>query len=799
MKWISESSNRSELHINSSGSRRSRFSEEGRKSRLSRIREMTGVRLPSYSTSHIDSRSVSGNIENFIGTISIPVGVAGPLRINFSGDSYNDIYAPIATTEGALVSSIHRGTIAINLSGGVRSRVISNKMIRAPQFEFDSLDSALQFADWIIKQKLTLQNLVKNRSQYAQLLELSTHCLGRTVHVRFVYTTGNAAGQNMTTFCTSYLCQWIRVEFERDFPDCECIDFIIEGNLSSDKKASYLSAYEGRGRSVLAETIVKKNVLRRVLKVNVDDLLLRFARSKSARIFTGQMAFNINVSNVVAGFFLSTGQDAACIHESSIAELHLEAKGGDLYATLYMPSLIVGTVGGGTHLPSFRDNLELLACLHGDKSADRLAQTIAGYALALELSTVCAVSGGQFVEAHEKGARKASIPVLKFSDLNEEFFKRSLDDQSILKVQEIKAENKQGYLTDIALQVSKKKTGIFAYQIESRSKSNSLITKNAFLKLKAHEREIVLGAAKIIQALNPGMAEMLLARREFLPFKNSHLREIELLTNEKQIIPDISPRFLGSFIDHEKETFIVIQELIESGYKVSEVNDLSVWTDEVKKIAIDNISRLHKFYYDKKMEARNLSAHLIEFACTSKIEEQMELWDSLFALSYGKLRSQYSHLFQFYDTALQEYETLISRLHQYKHSLIHFDFNPRNMAVDPLNQKVLFFDYEFGAWGLPQRDLIEFILFTSTQESILDDLQKWGRYHFDLLNDESIQFEEWWNSLRLVTEEFVIRRLPFYFILAELSFCNYIDRLLENLNVLAEYWLEEDKREVSSN
>lgn len=776
------------LHEEKSKHRRLRFSEEDRKARLTELRQKSGAKLSTYATSLIDAQSVSGNIENFIGSISVPVGLAGPLRINYTNEQIIEVYAPIATTEGALISSVQRGVMAVNLSGGVRARVLKNCMIRAPQFEFETLDAALFFSDWVLNYKEKWQSLVKNRSQYAQLIDMTTHCIGRTIHVRFVYSTGNAAGQNMTTFCTAYLCQIILKDFKFQYPNFICLDSIIEGNLSSDKKISFISAYEGRGRTVVVETIIKKEVLRRVLKVNADELLLRFSRSKSAKIFTGQIGFNINVSNIVAGLFLATGQDAACIHESSIAELHLESKGDDLYASLYMPSLIVGTVGGGTHLPSFRDNLELLGCLSGEKSADRLAQTIASFALALELSTVSAVSGGQFVEAHEKGARKATVQTLKITDLNEDFFKQSLDDHNITKVQEINAENRQGYLTDIAMQVSKKRTGVFAYQIQSRRSSHSLITRNAFLKLKAHDREIALGAAKILQTINSGLAEIVLKRREFLPFKNSHIREIEILSNEKKIIPNLTPPFMGSFIDKSKETFILIQEMIGSEFNISEVSNINMWNEALILEVINKISQMHKLYLNNKNQVFDLSANVIDFSCHQSLEEQIELWDSLFVLSMSKLKMQYPQLHQFYDESLQNFKKLIFDLQKQPHTLIHYDFNPRNMAVNIKSNEIYFFDFEFAAWGPPQRDLVEFLLFISKPENVVENFKKWSAVHFNSLGFQGADYSLWEEGIRLAVKEFTVRRLPFYFILAEFSFCHFIDRILSNLNILSCEW-----------
>lgn len=765
--------------------RRMRFSEDDRKLRLNRLRDKTGLRLPTYGASQIDPRSVSGNVENFIGTISFPVGMAGPLNIRFK-NSEEELYAPITTTEGALISSIQRGALALNLSGGVNARCLGNKMIRAPQFEFETLDGAIDFVQWLKSQFPALQGLVQNKSQHAKLLSVEPYNMGRTVHVRFVFSTGNAAGQNMTTFCTSYLCQWLLSQWSKE-SSTPCVDFMIEGNLSSDKKTSALSASQGRGRMVIAEATIKASVLKRVMKGEVADFVQRFSRSKSARILTGFSGYNINVSNVVAGFFLSTGQDAACIHESSLAELHMEQKGQDLYLSLYMPCLVVGTVGGGTHLPSFRDNLEILGCHEGPDSADRLAQIIASYALALELSTLSAVGGGQFVGAHEQLARQSNIQGFKRGELNEDFFRKSLDNHRILDVHAIPAENKQGFLTDIALQVSKKMTGIFAYEILAENEDKNLITSKAFLKIKPHARELTLGSAKVIETLSPGLADLIVKRSEFLPYKDSHIREIELLSNRSPILSEISPRFLGSFIDQEREAFILIQEMIEENYHVSEIENLELWTRDRKARFLKAITKLHLNYLNKKDQAFAKYPSLMETVHLQKIEEQVDLWDSLYAISYAKIQRHYPTLLKAYDQSLENYEEILKKMGELPSSIIHYDFNPRNMAFHPETGSALIFDWEFAAWGLPQRDLVEFILFTSNVDNVICELEHFSEFHRGLLG-ESIGREDWETGLKVSFQEFVLRRLPFYFVLSELSFCPYMSRLLSNLEVLSKHW-----------
>lgn len=757
--------------------KRTRNSESDRKSRVDALRSQTGLKLGTYSTTSLDARSVGGNIENFIGTISMPVGYVGSLNIHFKDDS-KETFAPVATTEGALVSSMQRGSIALNLSGGVTARTMSSRMIRAPQYELESIDAALEFVDWISKNISTLKKLVKDKSNFAQLIEIDPKVFGRTVHLRFVFSTGNAAGQNMTTFCTSYLCQWINTQFPADTGRL-FHGFIIEGNLSSDKKVSHLSAIEGRGRSVVAEATLKSSVIRKILKTTPQHLFQHFTRCKSGRVFSGMVGFNINVANAVAGLFLSTGQDMACVHESSTAELHMELKDEDIYVSLYMPSLVVGTVGGGTSLPAFRENIEMMGCYQVMDSANRLAETIASFALALEISTVSAISGGQFVDAHELLGRDLLKVGLSLKEIDEEFFKKSLSDDSISRVNKIEGQNKQGFVTDIAQQVTRKHTGIFAYEIE-----RGLESKKAFLKIKPHDREIVLGSAKVLEILNPGLADLLVKRSEHLPFRNCHIREIEVLSKKNEVIDSMAPQFFGSFIDFNKEAFVLIQELIGNGWNISEIKDTRLWTANAKAEAIRTIARLHRQFLGDEATVRSLSDSILDMCSVDKMDEQLDLWDGLFTLSYAVLKSRHPELFQFYSDSLSSFESVLAEMNLQQKTLIHYDFNPRNIAFNPSGQ-VKVFDWEFSAWGLPQRDLIEFVIFANSESDVVQSFDDLSKMHYDLVySDDRISYADWQRGCELSLQEFVVKRLAFYFILAELSFCPYIDRVLKNCEQL---------------
>jgi hydroxymethylglutaryl-CoA reductase (NADPH) len=767
--------------------KRIRFSEQDRKDRLAKLKNKTGQALPSYNSCSIDPRSVAGHIENYVGTISIPVGIAGPLDFNFVGQT-KEIYAPIATTEGALVSSIQRGALAMKLSGGVTTRSLGSRMIRAPQFTFNSIDSSVRFSNWIATQLDYLSEILEGRSRYCRLINIEPKVVGRTVHVRFIYKTGNAAGQNMTTFATSLLCQNILDQWHDEMAehtDHRIVDFIIEGNLASDKKVTHWSASEGRGRSVVAECVVKASVIRRVLKMDPATFVGRFQLTKSAQGHAGFLGYNINVANVVAALFASTGQDLASIHESSIGEFNLVQHGDDILATLHMPSLVVGTAGGGVSLPSFRDNLALLGCDQGEDSADRLAQIICGFALGLELSTVAAIGSNTFVEAHEKFGRKALSDTVNLSDLNFEFFKKSFN-ENVKSIKKIKADNRQGYMTEMARQVSKNYSGMLAYEVETQTK-----IKKTFLKLKASDREVIHGCARIVESINPGLAELLVKNRKWLPFYESHLREIEVLSKPDTSIQAIAPKFYGSFIDEKKEVFILIQELLENNIGISDLN-LSKDLSQIDEHSILNgILSVHADYFNDNNKVRGLSSKVIKYCDLDFLDEQEEMWFGMSMLIPVGLREKYTFVNRFLNDGLDNFAQLLVDLDTQNKSLIHFDFNPRNVAFDAVSKKFYIFDWEFAAWGPPQRDLMEWIVFTSTSSNVIERLCDIQEFSLQKLSASvEINLEQWQKGFKDCYTEFLVRRLPFYIVLGSLGMNIKLDEFYGVLNELGKHFAE---------
>lgn len=365
-----------------------------------------GYHLPLLTQSDFSPEQISKNIESYIGSVNIPVGLLGPLCLN-TEDASEYVFAPAATTEGALVASINRGAKVVSLSGGVNAHVIHQKMIRSPFFLFERISQCITFKNWVSKHFDQIKNNAEQYSGHACLNAIEAAITGRGVHLRFIYSTGDACGQNMTTKCTWHAALWINENFEIQ-TQVKPLHFVIEGNGSSDKKASQYAIIRGRGVHVVAECWLTEEMINRVLRVKSEDFLRYYHTSMTISQMDGMMGYNINAVNAIAAIFAATGQDLASIHESGNANIILEQTDEGLYFCLHLPSLVVGTIGGGTMLPRQREALGLMKCAKKG-SLHRFARMIAAFALSLEISTSAAIVGDQFVAAHEKLGRNKPL------------------------------------------------------------------------------------------------------------------------------------------------------------------------------------------------------------------------------------------------------------------------------------------------------------------------------------------------------------------------------------------------------
>ena len=342
-----------------------------------------------------DPESLRGNIENYIGMTRIPTGLIGPLRVNGLHAS-GDFYVPLATSEGALVASYDRGARIITQAGGASCMVTAEMVQRAPGFAFTRLADAARFAAWIAGEFDRLRDVAATQTRHGRLIGLRVQVQANHVYVIFDYHTGDAAGQNMVTICTAAVCE----EILRTTPIPPEYWF-LEANMSGDKKATSQSFMATRGRNVTAEVVLPRELVEQRLHTTPERIADYWRMSFVGGVESGSIGVSGHVANAIAAIFLACGQDVACVSEASVGVTRMETTAdGSLYAAVTLPNLIVGSVGGGTRLPTAQECLSIMDCA-GDDRAAKLAEITAAVALGGELSIVGALCAGEFARAHQ--------------------------------------------------------------------------------------------------------------------------------------------------------------------------------------------------------------------------------------------------------------------------------------------------------------------------------------------------------------------------------------------------------------
>lgn len=346
-----------------------------------------------------DAERYAGNIENMIGTVKVPLGAIGPLRIN-GMNANGDFIIPLATTEAALVASYHRGAVLITAAGGASVALIQEGMLRTPGFRFRSLFESGLFVDWLTRELDALKAAAESTTRYGKLIGLEPVIDNDIVFLLCRYTTGDAAGQNMVTIATDALCRHV----EAHCP-IKPLNWYIEANFSGDKKASYLGVINGRGRKVSASVTLPGALVEKYLHIGADDMMAYASMANLGSLLSGQVGAQAHYANGLAAFYIATGQDAACVAESAVGFTRMEKRDDDLFVSVTLPNILVGSVGGGTGLPSQAAALDLLG-LRGAGCGAALAEVAASVCLCGELSIIGAIAAGQFTRAHEKLARR---------------------------------------------------------------------------------------------------------------------------------------------------------------------------------------------------------------------------------------------------------------------------------------------------------------------------------------------------------------------------------------------------------
>jgi len=342
---------------------------------------------------------IARNIENFIGCVKVPLGLAGPLRVH-GLHAHGEYLLPLATTEAALVASYARGASLITEAGGCTALLLSEGVTRSPGFVFRDLVEVSRFLAWALPRFEDFKAAAETTTSHGRLEQMKVTVEGNRVFFLLEFTTGDAAGQNMVTIATDAVCAYI-LEHGPVVPQA----WYVEANASSDKKASGQAFTTVRGKKVTAEVTVPAELVKRRLHVDPTEIVGYYRMSAMGGILTGTIGIQGHFANGLAALFIACGQDAACVAEAAVGTNRFElTPEGDLYVAVTLPNLIVGTVGGGTGLPTQRACLELMG-LAGPGHARAFAEVCAGAVLAGEISIAGAIAAGEFTRAHHKLAR----------------------------------------------------------------------------------------------------------------------------------------------------------------------------------------------------------------------------------------------------------------------------------------------------------------------------------------------------------------------------------------------------------
>ncbi|HEY0394857.1 MAG TPA: hydroxymethylglutaryl-CoA reductase [Candidatus Elarobacter sp.] len=362
------------------------------------VAERTGADLAHVGSYSFDPGLLRGNVENFTGVAQVPIGIAGPLRID-GEHARGDFYVPLATTEGTLVASYNRGMRLLTECGGVKTTVVEHSMQRGPVFTCESALAARELGAWIDEHFGEIKAAAETTTRTGKLKNIGQYALGPLRYLRMNYTTGDAAGQNMTGKATLAACEWICEHYPGK------LEYLLSGNIDTDKKHSQINMLLTRGKRVVAEAVIKRDVFKRLMGVETTELFKQRQISMAGAFLVGAANNGAHAANGLTAMFIATGQDVANVAESHAAVTYAQLlPNQDYYWSITLTSLIVATYGGGTGLATQRECLEMLGC-YGTGKADKFAEICAGVVLAGETSLTGAILHGDWVSSHDRLGR----------------------------------------------------------------------------------------------------------------------------------------------------------------------------------------------------------------------------------------------------------------------------------------------------------------------------------------------------------------------------------------------------------
>ncbi len=370
------------------------YSEAMARQRREFAEQKTSTKLEHISHYSVDPAVTAGNIENFIGVAQVPMGLIGPLLVD-GEHAQGEFYVPMATSEGTLIASYNRGARLLREAGGVKVTVVDDAMQRAPVFIFNDAREARAFGLWVEQNFDQIAAQAETTTRSGKLRNIEQYAAARMRYLRFNFTTGDAAGQNMVGKATFVACEWIM----KTYPGIQ--RYMLSGAMDTDKKHSQINTLHSRGKRVVAEAVIPNALLKSVMGVSAEVLFKSRQLTQVGSFMAGSSSTGAHAANGVAALFIATGQDAANVAESSSSIVYADIDAdGNYYLSITLPSLIVATYGGGTGLPTQQECLNMLGC-SGAGKVHKLAEIVGATVLAGEVSLMSAVVAGDWVTSHD--------------------------------------------------------------------------------------------------------------------------------------------------------------------------------------------------------------------------------------------------------------------------------------------------------------------------------------------------------------------------------------------------------------
>jgi hydroxymethylglutaryl-CoA reductase (NADPH) len=741
-----------------------------------------GNSIPSVEKHSLNTAEIQKNIESFVGSIEIPLGLVGPLCYNTT-TGQELVYTLAGTLEGALVASMNRGARAVSLSGGFSAEVLYQRMLRAPLILLKSDEDAVKFEAWVKENFAQIKAQAESHSNHAELIAIEPVLFGKNCHLKFIYSTGDASGQNMTTTCTWHALLWIVKNFTQD-TGIAIERYIIEGNAASDKKISAYTIREGRGIRVLAHCFLKEEVIQHVLRTTSDEFLAYFEPSREIARRDGMVGYTINVANAIAALFVASGQDLASVHESGHGEFLIERASGGLTVSLDLTNLVIGTVGGGTYLQKQKEVLELMGCA-GSGKVERFASLIAGFALGLELSTYAAIVNGAFAKAHEKLGRNRPVHWLTRSEIDLEFVRKCLRSNpyytSIIGIETAREEAvENGIITQVTNKVSNKLIGFFPLTVVMSEEQNH--RKKLLLKLKALDIEVIKGLHVLAAIIDPELADLLSKYKEKLEYWECHNKEILLYEALAKGGFSCTPAYLGKFIDEKREIYTIALEYLEPEnlIHINSQENPELWSKTQITKVIEAISEIHLYFLpaENRRELTSISEY--------QAWEAEPLYRKFVSIMQKEANQDWKHVLigklkYFPEELKAAYPTL-----KIEKTVVHNDFNSRNIAIlkpsgSENYDRACIYDWELAVLNIPHRDIVEFLSFVMVENFSAEEFFGYLSIHIKCWEGRSrCSEDEWQQGYIYALKEYLLTRVSFYEVAGIHARYTFSERILRN-------------------